>query len=114
MLIDLRSVSPGGLPNEVFDEFVSGASYSPAMVEALRDHLVYGSNTHASSKKHGVDHQKLNVRLAKLMEDIHRVGRINAKLEVEPDRVKQVLDLASQLSAQLHALQSGVDDHQAG
>lgn len=114
MLIDLRTVSPGGLPNEVFDEFLSGSTYSPAMVEAMRDHLVHGVDTLTASKQHELTHQHFKLRLAKVIEDIRRVGRITAKLEVEQDRVKQVLDLASQLSAQLNALQSGVDDHQAG
>lgn len=114
MLIDLRTVSPGGLPNEVFDEFLSGTTYNLAMVEAMRDHLVHGVDTLTASKHYGLTHQHLKLRLATVIEDIRRVGRINAKLEIEQDRVKQVLDLANELSAKLHALQSGFDDHQAG
>ncbi|MPQ69487.1 hypothetical protein [Pseudomonas sp. MWU12-2323] len=106
MLIDLRKVAPGGLPNEVFDEFVAGNSYGPEMVAALRDHLVHGVEVKIAIKEHGVYANKFKMRLEKLSEDIERVGRINALLSIDQNRLDQVFALASSLASTVDKLRS--------
>lgn len=104
MLIDLRKVAPGDLPNEVFDEFLADSSHSQEMIEALRDHLVNGLDTKAAIKKHGIVAQKFRMRLDKLNEEIQRVGRITALLIVDPERMEQIFTLAHDLAVAVEAV----------
>jgi hypothetical protein len=104
MLIDLRQVTPGKLPEEVFEEFVFGNNYGPEMVAALRDHLVNGVETKVAVKEHGVYANKFKMRLDKLTEDIRRVGRINALLSVHQSRLDRVFTLAESLAASVEEL----------
>lgn len=80
MLIDLRRVAPGELPDDVFAEFVADNNYSPEMVAALRDHLVNGMTTKDAIKKHGVLPNKLKMRLQTLTSELRKVGKIMAML----------------------------------
>ena len=98
MLIDLRMVAPGDLPNEIFDQFVAGNKYAPDMVRALRDHLVHGADEKTAIKQNGVYANKFRIRLEKLIAEIRRVGRINALLSAHLDRMEDVFALASELS----------------
>lgn len=106
MLIDLRKVAPGDLPNEVFDEFVAGNSYGAEMVAALRAHLVQGADAAGAAKEHGANAQKFRMRLEVLWADIHRAGRINALLAPDLHRLEQVFALASNLAHAVDELRS--------
>ena len=106
MLVDLREVAPGDLPLAVFEAFIAGNDYSPAMVEALRDHLVAGIEPKVAVKTHGLNATKFKVRLDKLTEDIRRVGRINALLAIDQNRLEMVFKLATQLAQELGDLRS--------
>lgn len=106
MLIDLRKVAPGDLPNEVFDELLAGSSHSQEMVEALRDHLVNGLDTKAAINKHGLTAQKFKMRLEKLNVEIQRVGRITALLLVDAERMDRVFILAHDLAVAVEAVRS--------
>ncbi|HDS1721672.1 hypothetical protein NPS53_09180 [Pseudomonas putida] len=106
MLVDLREVAPGDLPLAVFEAFIVGNDYSTAMVEALRDHLVGGIETKVAVKTHGLNATKFKVRLDKLTEDIRRVGRINALLAIDQDRLDMAFKLATQLAQELDDLRS--------
>lgn len=109
MLIDLRSVAPGDLPNEVFDEFVAGNSYGPAMVEALRDHLVNGLDVKTAIKDRAVHAHKFKMRLDKLNEEIQRVGRINTLLSVDQQRMDRVFSLVNELAGAVDDLRSNAN-----
>lgn len=106
MLIDLRKVAPGDLPNEVFEEFVAGNNYGPEMVAALRDHLVHGMDAKAAVKEHGVYANKFKMRLDKLNDEIQRVGRINALLSADQNRVDEVFALAASLTRAVDELRT--------
>jgi len=106
MLIDLRSVAPGDLSNEVFEEFVAGNSYGPEMVEALRDHLVNGLDVKTAIKDRAVHAHKFKMRLDKLNEEIQRVGRINSLLSVDQQRMDRVFSLATELASAVDEIRS--------
>lgn len=115
MLVDLRGVAPGDLPNAVFDEFIAAQAPAHArsrpMEDALRDHLVRGVEAKVAVKTHGLNATKFKLRLAKLTEEIQRVGRINALLATELDqqhfdRLHKAFQLASELQVELDALRS--------
>ena len=106
MLIDLRKVAPGDLPNEVFDELTAGNNYGPEMVCALRDHLVNGMDVREAVKRHGVHAHKLKMRLDKLKEDIQRIGRINALLHPEQAQIDLIFSLSSKLAVAVDELRS--------
>lgn len=106
MLIDLRKVAPGDLPNEVFDELTAGNNYGPEMVCALRDHLVNGVDVKEAVKHHGVHAHKLKMRLDKLKEDIQRIGRINALLHPEQAQIDLIFSLSSKLAVAVDELRS--------
>lgn len=106
MLVDLREVAPGDLPLEVFEAFIAGNDYSQAMIGALRDHLVDGIDTKVAVKNHGLNATRFNVRLEKLTEDIQRVGRINALLSMDQNRLDKAFKLADQLAKELAGLRS--------
>lgn len=106
MLIDLRKVAPGDLPNEVFDELTAGNNYGPEMVCALRDHLVNGMDVKEAVKHHGVHAHKLKMRLDKLKEDIQRIGRINALLHPDQAQIDLIFSLSSKLAAAVDGLRS--------
>jgi hypothetical protein len=98
MLIDLRMVAPGDLPNDIFDEFIAGNNYAPDMVAALRDHLVHGLDEKTAIKQNDVYANKFKMRLETLIAEVRRVGRINALLSVDQNRMNRVFELASDLS----------------
>lgn len=104
MLIDLRKVAPGDLPLAVFEEFIEGNDYAPAMVAALRDHLVHGVAAKDAVKSHGLNATKYKIRLEKLNEDIQRVGRINALLSIDQSRLEEVYELAKTLTLAVDGL----------
>ncbi|MFL1449135.1 hypothetical protein ACI77O_12140 [Pseudomonas tritici] len=115
MLIDLRRATPGELPDDVFAELVADNSYSPEMVEALRDHLVRGMSTKEAIKKNGVISNKFKMRLDKLMLEIMKAGRIVAMLteqtspQAEPERqlndpIGAAFELSRALTEQLDTL----------
>lgn len=106
MLIDLRTVAPGDLPNEVFDEFIAGNDYSPGMVAALRAHLVKGLEIKQAVAIHEVAANKFKMRLEKPMKEIQKVGRINALLSSDPARLEQVFALAASLATAVDQLRS--------
>ena len=106
MLIDLRKVAPGDLPNEVFDELTAGNNYGPEMVCALRDHLVNGVDVKEAVKHHGVHAHKLKMRLDKLKEDIQCIGRINALLHPEQAQIDLIFSLSSKLAVAVDELRS--------
>ncbi|MQT57988.1 hypothetical protein GHO41_11610 [Pseudomonas sp. FSL R10-0399] len=106
MLIDLRKVAPGDLPLDVFKEFIADSDYSPSMVAALCDHLVEGVDTKVAVKTHGLNATKFKVRLEKLIEEINRVGRINALLSIDQRKLDQVFELANALATEVKALRS--------
>lgn len=106
MLIDLRKVAPGDLPNAVFEEFIAGNDYGPAMVAALRDHLVKGESTKSVVKNHGLNATKFRMRLDKLINEIDRVGRINTLLSIDRSRLDRVLELANSLAIEVDLLRS--------
>lgn len=85
MLIDLCNVSPGELPDDVFNELVEGTSYSPDMVAALREHLVHGDSIKDAIKAHGLLPHKFKMRLGKLTEEISKAGRIVAMITQQSD-----------------------------
>jgi hypothetical protein len=106
MLIDLRKVAPGDLPNDVFDELTAGNNYGPEMVSALRDHLVHGMDVKVAVKQHGVHAHKLKMRLDKLKEDIERIGRINALLHPDQAQIDLIFSLSSRLAAAVDGLRT--------
>lgn len=106
MLIDLRTVAPGDLPNEVFEEFIAGNDYGPGMVAALRAHLVKGLEIKQAVANHEVAANKFKMRLEKLMKEIQKVGRINALLSSDPARLEQVFTLAASLATAVDQLRS--------
>jgi len=109
MLIDLRRVAPGELPDDVFAEFVAENNYSLEMVAALRDHLVLGMPTKDAIKKHGVFPNKFKMRLEKLTSELRKVGKIMAMLTVQSTstqvehqpKLKSPIDAAYELSKAL-------------
>lgn len=115
MLIDLCTVAPGDLPDEIFVELVAGKDYGPEMIEALRSHFVKGLDIKSCLKAHSVYANKFKMRLEKLKVDIAQAGRINAlitsnlrrefeaKLEEFDTRLDSARILAAQLSATLGA-----------
>lgn len=109
MLIDLRKVAPGDLPNEVFEEFIAGNDYSPNMVAALRDYFVLGVEAKEAVKAHGLHANKFKMRLEKLTQEIQRVGRINALLSTDQAKLDQVYTLASSLARAVDALRSNTE-----
>lgn len=106
MLIDLRRVAPGDLPNEVFEEFIAGNNYGPEMVEALRDHLVHGIDVKEAVKRNDVYANKFKMRLEKLQEEMARVGRITALLSPEQGRIDELFSLADNLAKAVDHLRS--------
>jgi hypothetical protein len=113
MLIDLRHISPGQLPNPVFDEFIAGNNYSSEMVCALRDHLVNGMPVKDAIGKHGIYPNKFRMRLETMIEQIRRVGRINAHLCADLGRLNEVFTLADRLLTNVRELQVNATLHPA-
>ncbi|ELQ8317557.1 TPA: hypothetical protein L6A34_31280 [Pseudomonas aeruginosa] len=106
MLIDLRTVAPGDLPNDVFEELIAGNNYSPEMVCALRDHLVYGADVKDAVHRHGVHAHKLRMRLEKLRDEIERIGRINSLLSPAIAKLEEIYSLSTHLAAAVDSLRS--------
>lgn len=106
MLIDLSKIAPGDLPIAVFEEFIAGNDYGPAMEAALRDHLVTGIVAKAAVKTHGLNATKFKIRLEALYADIHRVGRITALLSIDQARLNRVYELANSLATEVDGLRS--------
>ena len=63
-------------------------------------------DTKVAVKTHGLNATKFKVRLEKLIEEINRVGRINALLSIDQRKLDQVFELANALATEVKALRS--------
>lgn len=78
MTLNDGALSPGKVPIEQFDLLLSGTLIrSETLINALRDHLVYGLSASQAWTQHGVNQSQFSRRLDVLIKESKRAAALS-------------------------------------